>query len=157
MNHTHITSLRRAATGAAVMLAGLTAATTPALAAPTTDGAATPIRVAVTSVKLDQAHNRAVVSAPAWGGLTPGMRLDSVQVVTPQLSLTLTNTMISGYLTGPTSSSLSLNFTKVNIEYAPRPCRSDVDACLMEPDGIFYAAPAADGSVSWDLTQTPAA
>jgi hypothetical protein len=153
MSHTHITSLRRATIGAALMLAGLAAATTPALAAPTTDGTSNTIMVAVTSVRLDQAHNRVVVTAPAPGRLSPERRLDSVQVVTPQLTYVLTNTMVSG-LTGP-SSTLSLNFTKVEIVNAPEPCRSGMDACLMEEDGTYPLA-TANGSASWDLQQATA-
>ena len=94
MNHTHITSLRRAATGAAVVLTGMAAATTPALAA-TTDGTSNTIQIAATSVTLDQAHNRVVVTAPSAGGLTPGMHLDRVQISTPRETLILENTMIS--------------------------------------------------------------
>lgn len=111
-NDTHITSLRRAATGAAVVLTGMAAATTPALA-DTTDGTSNTIQVAATSVTLDQAHNRVVVTAPSAGGLTPGMHLDRVQISTPRETLILENTMISGYAVGPSSPAVTLTFCKI--------------------------------------------
>ena len=142
--------LRRAAIGAAVALVGLMAAISPAYAAASTDGTSNTINVAVTSVTLDQAHNRVVVTAPAHGGLTPGMHLAIAQVVTPHLVLTLQNTLVSGVAS--TLSSLSLNFTKIETAIGPEPCRSGMDACLMETDGLSF--PAADtGSVSWDIQQ----
>ncbi len=143
--------LRRAAIGVAVALVGLMVAISPASAAASTDGTSNTIKVAVTSVTLDQAHNRVVVTAPAPGGLTPGMRLALVEVVTPRLALTLTNTLVSGLVSGH-SSSLWLNYTTIEMIPAPEPCRSGMDACLMETDGI--SLPAADtGSVSWDIQQ----
>ena len=127
-------SPRRAGTGGAAVIAGMVAATTPALAA-ATDGTSNTIQVAATSVTIDQAHNRVVVTAPSPGGLTPGMHLDRVQISTPRQTLILENTMISGYVVGPSSSAVTLTFCK--IEYpvkpadglvGPEPLPSGIDA-----------------------------
>lgn len=144
--------LRRAAIGVAVALVGLTAAIGPASAVASTDGTSNTIQLAVTSAVLDQAHHRMIVTAPGAGGLA-GRYLARVEVVTPRLTYTLNNTMISGLVGGSSeSSSLSLNFTKIEMVVGPQPCQSGMDACLMGTDGISF--PAADtGSVSWDIAQ----
>jgi hypothetical protein len=104
----NIRSLRRPATGAAVVLAALAAAT-PALAAPIGDGTSNTIQVA--SASLDQAHHRVVITgAPA--GMTPGRHFARATIVTPQLSYVFTDVMIESVV--GTTTSLSLNYSKMD-------------------------------------------
>lgn len=135
-NRLRIHFLRRAAIGVATALVGLMAVTGPAFAAASTDGTSNTIQFAVTSAVLDQAHHRVIVTGPAAGGLA-GRHLALVEVVTPRLTYTLNNTMISG-LVGGSSESLSLNYTTIDIKaFGPAPCMTGADACLMETDGIW--------------------
>lgn len=57
--------LRRVALGMAVALVGLSAASGQAFAAPGNDGTSNTIQFGVTSAALEQAHQPAVVTAPA--------------------------------------------------------------------------------------------
>jgi hypothetical protein len=131
---------RRAALGVVVAVVGLMVPISPAFAAAGSDGTSNTLQFAVTSAVLDQAHHRVVVTAPAAGGLA-GRHLDLVEVVTPQLTYTLNNTMISGYVVGGPPESLSLSYTTIKITYntafSHASCGSGVDVCLMEPDGIY--------------------
>jgi hypothetical protein len=127
--------LRRATIGVAVAFLGLMAATGAAFAAASTDGTSNTIQFAVTSAVLDQAHHRVVV-APAPGDLA-GRHLALVDVVTPQLTITLQNTMVSG-LVGKSPESLSLNYTTIEAKtLGVAACTSGVDGCLIEDDGIW--------------------
>jgi hypothetical protein len=136
LSRLHFGFLQRAAIGVAVALVGLMAATGPAFAAPSTDGTSNTIQFAVTSAVLDQAHQRVVVAAPAARGLA-GKQLALVEVVTPQLTITLENTLVSG-LVGQSSESLSLNYTKIQSKtLGVAACAPGVDACLIEDDGIW--------------------
>src|SRR5262249_3774625 len=103
-----ISLLCRGAIGVAVALAGLTAAIGPASAVASTDGTSNTIQLAVTSAVLDQAHHRVAVTAPAAGDLA-GRHLATVEVVSPRLTYTLTNTMVSGFV-GASSESVSISF-----------------------------------------------
>jgi hypothetical protein len=62
-------SLRRTATVAAAVLAGLIAATSPALAAPIADGTSNTLQVGLTSATLDQAQHRLIVANPGSSAL----------------------------------------------------------------------------------------
>ena len=126
---------RCAAIAVAVALAGLTVAISPASAAASTDGTSNTIQLAVTSVAIDQAHRRVIVTAPGAVVLA-GRHIALVEVVTPQLTYTLQNTMVSG-LVGGSSQSLSLNFTTIEFKAGGASCMPGVDACLMEDDGIW--------------------
>ena len=125
---------RRAAIGVAVAIVGVTVAISPASAAANTDGTTNTIQLAVTAPVLDGAHHRVIVTARGAGGLA-GRHLALVEVVTPQLTYTLQNTMVSG-LVGGSSQSLSLNFTTIGLN-DDASCMPGVDACLMEDDGIW--------------------
>jgi hypothetical protein len=130
-------SFRRAAIGVVVALVGLGAVASPALAAPGNDGTSNTIQFSVTSAVLDQAHHRVIVTAPATGGLVAGSHLPSAQVVTPRLTITLSDVLVSSAAAG-TSSTLGLNFTTIDTQYFGRaPCMSGVGACLMEEEGIY--------------------
>jgi hypothetical protein len=55
--------------------------------------------------------------------------------------------MVSGLADTPTASAITLNFTKINVDYEAlphAPCMTGVNACLIEEDGIY--PPAAFGS-----------
>jgi hypothetical protein len=131
-----INLLRRGAIGAAVALAGLTAAIGPASAVASTDGTSNTTQLAVTSAVLDQAYHRVVVTAPAAGDLA-GRHLAAVEVVTPRLTYTLNNTMVSG-LVGASPESVSISFAEIKVDASgSAACVSGVDACLMESDGIW--------------------
>jgi hypothetical protein len=111
MNPPSIRSLCRAVTVAAVALVGLIGGATPVLAAPIGDGTSNTVQFAVTSVALDQAHHRLLVSGLAQSGLVPGMHLATAEIITPVAMYTLNNTMVSGY----TSNGLALNYTQITI------------------------------------------
>ena len=131
-----ISLLRLGAIGVAVAVAGLTAAIGPASAAASTDGTSNTIQLGVTSAVLDQAHHRVAVTAPAAGELA-GKHLAAVEVVTPRLTYVLNNTMVSGFV-GASSESVSISFAEIKFDaFGPAPCMPGVDACLMEPDGIW--------------------
>ena len=135
-NGLRIHFLRRAAIGMAVALVGLMAATGPASAAASADGTSNTIQLAVTSAVLDQAHHRAIVTAPAAGGLA-GRHLALVEVVTPQLKYVFSDVLVESLVGTPTGS-LSLNYTKVEFKASGgATCMPGVDACLMESDGIW--------------------
>ena len=134
----HINSLRRAVIGAVLSLALLAAAASPAAAQPK-DGTSNTIELTVTSAVLDQAHHRVIVTAPATGGLTVGRHLATVVLMKPQLRWTFQDVMVESIASTATTSSLSLNFTTINIDFTAggRTCTPGVDACLMENDGIW--------------------
>lgn len=134
----HINSLRRAVIGAVLALALLAAAASPA-AALSKDGTSNTVELTVTSAVLDQAHHRVIVTAPTTGGLTVGRHLATVEVVKPQLRYTFQDVMVESIASTSTTLSLSLNFTKINIDFTAggRACTPGVDACLMENDGIW--------------------
>jgi hypothetical protein len=104
-------SLRSGAAGAAAIFAGLIATAGPAVAAPVADGTSNTLQFGLTAATFDQARHRVVVSAPALGDLAPGTRLAGAEIVSPRLTIVLTDIMIES--TGETASSLALNFTKV--------------------------------------------
>ena len=128
---------RRAVTVVAVTLAGLTGVATPVLAAPISDGTSNTIQFAVTSVTLDKVHHRVIVTGPAQNRLEPGAHLVTTEIITPVATYTLTNTMVSG----DTGTGLALNFTQINVNDVPMPCRAAADACLIESDGSYPPAP----------------
>jgi hypothetical protein len=133
MNHVRIL------TSAGAILAGLAVATSPALAAPIGDGTSNTIQVAVTSATLDQAHHRAIVTAPRPGGLTPGRHFGTVEVVKEHMKWTFSDILVESLSGSP--SALSLNFTKVElVPSGGGGCRPGVDACLIEQDGILPPA-----------------
>jgi type 1 fimbria pilin len=124
-------STRRATIAAALALAGLAPATTPAFAAGT-DGTSNTIQMAVTSVAVDQAHHRVVVGTHAQNQLVPGMHLGTVEIVTAQhLTINLENCMISG----DSGTGITLNFTKITYDVPPHP-----DVRLIETDGLLPPA-----------------
>jgi hypothetical protein len=52
--------------------------------------------------------------------------------------------MVSGLVGTPTASAITLNFTKINVDYEAlphAPCMTGVDACLIEEDGTYPPAP----------------
>ena len=128
-------SVRRAAIGVVVALMGLGAVTSPALAAPGSDGTSNTIQLSVTSAVLDQAHHRVIVTGPGTASLAVGSHLVSAEVVTQRLTITLRDVMVES---AAAAESLSLNFTQININAFGRvPCAAGVEVCLMEPDGIY--------------------
>jgi hypothetical protein len=136
----HTSTIRRAAAGAAIALAGLCAGVSPALAAPVSDGTSNTIQLAVSAPAIDQAHHRVVVTAPgAAAVLRPGKHLDDVQLVRASIKYTFQDVMVES-LTGPTASQLSLNFTKVEFKNTMLGCTAAADACLIEQEGLYPPA-----------------
>jgi hypothetical protein len=75
--------------------------------------------------------------------LTVGRHFGTVEVATPQHNFVLNNTMVSGLVGTPTASAITLNFTKINVDYEAlphAPCMTGVDACLIEEDGTYPSA-----------------
>ncbi len=132
-------SLRMAATGAAAVLAALIAATSPALASQVADGTSNTLVFGVTSATLDQQHHRLIVTAPAPAPLPAGKRLASAEIVTPRLTIVLTDILIENM--GETSSSLALNFT--NVTY--------VGGSLTAGELILYNGHAGLGAVTFNV------
>lgn len=125
---------RRAVIAAALTLGAVAGGATPALAAPLGDGTSNTIQLAVTSVTPDPAHHRVQVGGPAQNRLLTGMRLGTVEIITPVERYLLENCMISSYDSG---TRLSLNFTQIGINEAPT---SPPDALLIESDGTYPPA-----------------
>jgi|tagenome__1003787_1003787.scaffolds.fasta_scaffold20226540_1 hypothetical protein len=129
--------LRRMSITVATALAGVCIGAAPALAS-ITDGTSNTIQVAVAATTIDQASHRVVIVGwESAARLTPGQRIRSVQLVNQRLSYTFENVMVES-VTG-TSSTLSLNFTKVEFS-ANRGCFPGVDTCLIESDGSYPPA-----------------
>ncbi len=122
-------SFRRVTTGAAVVLAGLIATTSPALATPIADGTSNTIQFAASSAALDQVHHRVVLTAPVPGGLAPGKRLATAELATPRSTVILTDVLVESV--AGSSDSLALNFTSINIGGA--------DAAATTPAGTASA------------------
>ena len=85
----------------------------PAPAALSTDGTSNTIQFLAGSVAIDQAHHRAIVTAPAVSGHTPGMRFGVVRVITSQARYTFENVMVESV--AATSTSIAINFTQINV------------------------------------------
>jgi hypothetical protein len=136
----HNRLLRRTPFGIVVALAAMGLAAIPASAA-SQDGTSNTIQFSVASAVLDQAHHRVIVTSPAPKGLTVGRHLATVEVATSRYSgWILTDVLVESY--AGTTSSLTLNFTKIDVDaFGRAPCMSGADACLIEEDGTYPPAP----------------
>jgi hypothetical protein len=128
--------------GVAAALALMGVAAIPASAA-SQDGTSNAIQFTVASAVLDQAQHRVIVTSPAPSGLAVGRHLSTAEVQTPRYRFILENVLISGLAGTRTASALTLNFTKINVDYEAlphAPCMTGVDACLIEEDGTYPPA-----------------
>jgi len=104
-------ALAASAAHAQAPAAGASPSTTVALS---TDGTSNTIQFFAGSVAVDQAHHRALVTAPAVNGVTPGMRFGVVRVVTSEARYAFTDVMVESVV--GTTTSITLNFTKINVD-----------------------------------------
>lgn len=137
--------VRRATTGAAVVLVGLIAATSPALASSIADGTSNTLGFAVASAALDQARHRVVVMRTAPGALSPGQRLAGAELVTPRLTVILTDVLVESVAGTPDS--FTLNFTAIDITDAATTNQAGSGICAFPDVCARGADPSGDAAL----------